>query len=90
MDAAIALGVVPVIVGLVVLTLRLGLPPFYETPAAIVLGVATSLGDTLAGRLPGGILVADALLRGVAVGLTSDGLIATIRRLTVERGPGRR
>ena len=33
MDAAIALSVVPVIVGLVVLAPRLGLPSIYETPA---------------------------------------------------------
>ena len=90
MDAAIALVVVPVIVGLVVLALRLGLPPLYETPAAVVLGVAISLGYALAGQLPGGTLVADALLRGVAVGLTSAGLIATVRRLTLESRAGRR
>ena len=90
MDAAIALSVVPVIVGLVVLALRLGLPPIYETPAAVGLGVAISLGYALAGQVPGGILVADALLRGVAVGLTSAGLIATVRRFTLVRRASRR
>ncbi len=90
MDVAIALSVVPVIVGLVVLALRLGLPPLYETPAAIMLGAAISLGYALAGQLPGGILVADALLRGVALGLTSAGLIATVRRFTLGRRASRR
>ena len=90
MDAAIALSVVPVIIGLVVLVLRLGLPLIYETPVAIVLGVAISLGYALAGQLPGGTIVADALLRRVAVGLTSAGLVATIRRFTLERRTGRR
>ena len=90
MDAAIALVVVPVLVGLVVLALRLGLPPLYETPLAIVLGVAISLGYALVGQLPGGTLVADALLRGGAVGLTSAGLIATVRRFTLERRISRR
>ncbi len=90
MDVAIALSVVPVIVGLVVLALRLGLPPIYEAPAAIVLGVAISLGYALAGQLPGGTVVADALLRGVAVDLTSAGLIATVRRFTQERRASRR
>jgi hypothetical protein len=65
----------------VALALRFGLPPLYETPAAIVLGVVISLGYVLAGQMPGGTVVADALFRGVAVGLTSAGAIATIRRL---------
>jgi len=89
-DVAIALSVVPVIVGLVVLALRLGPPPIYETPVAVALGVAISLGYALAAQLPGGTVVADALLRGVAVGLTSAGLIATVRRLTLESRAGRR
>jgi hypothetical protein len=84
-DVAIAFSVVPVIVGLVVLAQRLGLPPIYETPLAVVLGVAISLGYALAGQVPGGTLVADALLRGVVVGLTSAGLIATVRRFSMER-----
>jgi len=89
-DVAIAFSVVPVIVGLVVLALRLGLPPIYETPTAVALGVMICLGYTLAGQLPGGTIVADSLLRGVAVGLTSAGLIATIRRFTLERRASRR
>ena len=90
MEVAIALSVVPVIVGLVVLALRLGLPPIYETPVAVMLGVAISLGYALAGHCPGGILIADALLRGVAVGLTSAGLIAMARRLALEWRTSRR
>ena len=90
MDVAIALSVVPVIVGIVVLALRLGLPSIYETPAAIALGVTISLGYTLAAQLPGGIVIADAVFRGVAVGLTSAGLIATIRRITLGRRTSRR
>jgi hypothetical protein len=82
-DVAIALSVVPVIVGRVVLALRLGLPPICEAPLAVMLGVAISVGYALAGWLPGGILVADALLRGVAIGLTSAGLIATVRRFAL-------
>jgi hypothetical protein len=52
--------------------------------------VAISLGYALAGQIPGGTVVADALLRGVAVGLTSAGPIATVRRLTLERWASRR
>jgi hypothetical protein len=36
----------------------------------------------LAGQIPGGMLVADATVRGAAVGLTSAGLMATVKRLT--------
>ena len=62
----------------------------YESLLAFVLGVAISLGYTVAGQLPGGTLYADALLRGVAVGLTSAGLVATIRRFTLVRRTSRR
>jgi hypothetical protein len=79
-DLGIAISVVPIIVGLVVLGLRFGLPALWETPVAIGLGVSISVGYTLAGQVPGGDAMADAVLRGVAVGLTSAGLIATVRR----------
>ena len=90
MDVAIALSVVPVIVGLVVLALRLGLPSLCETPMAIALGVTISLGYALAGQIPGGTIISDALLRGVAVGLASAGLIATARRFALEKRARRR
>jgi MFS superfamily sulfate permease-like transporter len=51
-DVAIALSVVPVIVGLVALALWFGLPAPYETPAAIVAGVVISLGYALAAQSP--------------------------------------
>ena len=90
MDVVLALSVVPVIVGLVVLALRLRLPPIRETPLAVTLGMAISLDYALAAQLPGGSLLADALLRGAAAGLTSAGLIATVRRFTVEKRASRR
>jgi hypothetical protein len=89
-DAAIALSVVPVIIGLVVLALRLGLPPIYETPLAVALGMAISLSYALATQFPGGTLVADALLRDMAVGLTTAGLIATVRRIALAKRARRR
>jgi predicted ester cyclase len=48
--------------------------PSFTTGAAIILRFAVT------GEVSGGMAIADALLRGVAVGLTSAGLIATIRR----------
>jgi hypothetical protein len=61
-DAAIALSVVPVIVGLVVLALRLGLPPIHKTPAAIMISLVIILGYVLASPVPDGTVVVDALL----------------------------
>ena len=55
-----------------------------------MLGVAISLGYALAAQLPGGTLVAHALRGGVAVRLTSAGLIATLRRFTLEGRASRR
>jgi hypothetical protein len=89
-DVSVALAVVPVIIGLVVLALRLGLPPLYETPAAIILGVAISIGYAVAAQVPGGTAIADAVVRGTAIGLTSAGAIATIRRLVQDDRAGRR
>jgi len=55
-----------------------------------VLGVVISLGYALAAQLPVGTIVVDTLLRGVAVGLASAGLIGTMRRLAPERRASRR
>ncbi|HZO27555.1 MAG TPA: hypothetical protein VFH48_16385 [Chloroflexota bacterium] len=90
MDVAIALSVVPVIVGLVVVALRLGLPTLCEAPLAVLLSVAIILSYVLAGPVPDSKVVADALVQGAAVGLTSAGLIATIRRFTLERRASKR
>lgn len=90
MDVAIALSVVPVIVGLVVLVRWLGLPALCEAPLAIVLSVAIILGYVLASPVRDGTGIADALVQGAAVGLTSAGLIATIRRFTLERRASKR
>jgi hypothetical protein len=84
MDLGIGVSIVPIIVGLLVLSVRLGLPPICETPLAIGLGVAISVGYTLAAQVPGGTVVAEAVLRGVAIGLSSAGLVASIRRLADE------
>jgi hypothetical protein len=57
---------------------------------AIGLGVLISLGYSLAGYGPVGTVVADALLLGVAVGLTAAGRIVTVRRFALERRARRR
>ena len=53
-----------VAVGLVMLALRLGLPPIYETPAAVVLGVVISLGCVLAGSVHERTVIAKTLGAG--------------------------
>jgi hypothetical protein len=80
-DVSVALSIVPIMIGLLVLAIRLGLPQVYEVPLALVLGVSISVGYTLASQVPGGEVLADALLRGLALGLSAVGIVATIRRL---------
>jgi hypothetical protein len=89
MDFGVGVSIVPVIVGLVVLSARLGMPTVYETPLAVCFGLAISVGYALAAQVPGGTVLADATLRGVGIGLTSAGLIGSIRRLAHENGAGR-
>jgi hypothetical protein len=72
-DVTIAPSVVPVIVGLVVLALRLGLPALDVAPLAIMFSLVIFLGYVLASPVPDGTVVVDALLEGAAVGLTSAG-----------------
>ena len=72
--------VVPTIVGLVEAAKRLGVPTAYAAPLAVGIGVAISVGYTVAAGLPGGTLLADATLRGMALGLSSAGLYSTVRQ----------
>ena len=69
-----ALAVVPLIVGPVEVAMRQGMPARWATPLAVALGVAISVGYTLAAGLPGGGGVADAVLRGLVLGLSAAGL----------------
>lgn len=85
MDFGVALLVIPVIVGVVVTCVRLGMPTAYEAPLAMLVGLVIFVGYTVAAQVPGGGAVAEAALRGLAVGLSSAGLVATIRRLADDR-----
>ena len=69
---------VPVIVGLVEVARRLGLTPVYAAPLAIALGLLLSVGYTLAVDLPGGEALANAVLRGLALGLSAAGLHSSV------------
>ncbi len=77
---------VPVIVGLVEVAKRLGLAPIYAAPLAIALGLLFSVGYTLAAGLPGGETLANAVLRGLALGLSAAGLHSGVLCRRDERG----
>ena len=83
---------VPVIVGLVEVAKRLGLAGVYAAPLAIGLGLLFRLGYTLAAGLPGGEALANAVLRGLALGLSAAGLHSGVlcRRDGHGRAAGRR
>ena len=85
MDLGVALLVIPVIVGVVVTCVRLGMPPAYEAPVAMAVGLLIFVGYAIAAHVPGGGAIVDGALRGLAVGLTSAGVLATARRVVEEQ-----
>ena len=85
MDFGLALLVIPVIIGVVVACVRLGLPPAYEAPLAMLVGLVIFVGYAVAAHVPGGGAVFEGALRGLAIGLSAAGVIATIRRLVEDR-----
>ncbi len=74
--------VVPIIVGLVEVGKRLGLGSAYAAPVAVGLGLlVTPMGRGAAANLPGGSALADAVLRGLALGLSAAGLYSGTKRV---------
>ena len=71
--------IVPVIIGLVEMGKRLGLRTAYAAPLAVGLGLLISVGYVAAAGLPGGSALADAALRGVALGLSAAGLYSGVK-----------
>ncbi|MCC6179477.1 MAG: hypothetical protein IT305_29560 [Chloroflexi bacterium] len=72
--------IVPTIVGLVEAAKRLGLGGAYAAPLAVALGLMASVGYALASDVPGGTAVADAVVQGLALGLSAVGLYSGVRR----------
>jgi len=68
-----------VIAGLVEVARRCGLPPRAAAPFAVALGLAISLAGAAAAELPGGSATVDAVLQGLAHGLSGAGLRWTLR-----------
>ena len=85
MDLGVALLVIPVIVGVVVACVRLGLPSQYEAPLAMLVGLVIFVGYAVSTLFPGGGAIFEGTLRGLAVGLTSAGGLAAARRLVEEQ-----
>ena len=71
--------IVPIISGLVEAARRLGLPLRYAAPFAVAVGLAISLASAAAAELPGGSALVEAVLRGLAHGLSGAGLHWTFR-----------
>ena len=85
MDLGVALLVIPVIVGVVVACVRLGMPTAYEAPMAMLVGLVIFVGYAVSTLFPGGSVVFEGTLRGLAVGLSAAGVLAAARRLVEEQ-----
>lgn len=72
--------IVPTIVGLVEVGKRLGLGTAYAAPFAVGLGLLISVGYAVAANISGGTVVADAMLRGLTLGLSAAGLYSGVKR----------
>lgn len=65
---------IPLIIGLVEAAKRLGMDTVWATPMAVGCGLAVSLGYEAARQVPGSEAWLNALLWGVALGLSASGL----------------
>ncbi len=71
---------IPLIIGLVEAAKRVGLDTVWATPVAIVLGLAVSLGYVAAQQLPGSEVWLDAVMWGLALGLSASGLYSGAKK----------
>ncbi|HEX9014672.1 MAG TPA: hypothetical protein VF960_01565 [Chloroflexota bacterium] len=70
---------IPLIIGLVEAAKRMGLDAVWATPLAVGLGLAVSVGYVAAQQLPGSETWLDAVLWGLALGLSASGLYSGTR-----------
>ncbi len=71
---------IPLIIGLVEAAKRLGLDAVWATPLAVGLGLAISVGYVAAQRVPGSEVWVDAVLWGLALGLSASGLYSGAKK----------
>lgn len=73
--------VVPLIIGLVEAAKKLGLNGVWATPLAVGCGLAISVGYEAAKQSPGAETWLNALLWGVALGLSASGLYSGTKKV---------
>lgn len=71
---------IPLIIGLVEAVKRVGLDAVWATPLAIALGLAISVGYVAAEQLPGSQAWLDAVMWGLALGLSASGLYSGTKK----------
>lgn len=71
---------IPLIIGLVEAAKRVGLDAVWATPLAIGLGLAVSLGYVAAQAVPGSQVWLDAVMWGLALGLSASGLYSGAKK----------
>ncbi len=71
---------IPLIIGLVEAVKRVGLGAVWATPLAIGLGLAVSVGYVAAQQLPGSEVWLDAVMWGLALGLSASGLYSGAKK----------
>ena len=71
---------IPLIIGLVEAAKRVGLDAVWATPLAIGLGLAISVGYVAAQQVPGSQAWLDAVMWGLALGLSASGLYSGAKK----------
>lgn len=71
---------IPLIIGLVEAAKRLGISTVWATPLAVAFGLALSLGYEAARRAPGSEAWLNALVWGLALGLSASGLYSGTKK----------
>ncbi len=71
---------IPLIIGLVEAAKRVGLDTLWATPLAIGCGLAISVGYVAAQQLPGSQVWLDAVMWGLALGLSASGLYSGAKK----------
>jgi len=77
--------VIPLIIGLVEAVKRLGMSSIWAAPMSVGCGVAISLGYEAARQSPGGEAWLNALLWGMALGLSASGLYSGTKKVVSDQ-----
>jgi hypothetical protein len=72
---------IPLIIGLVEAAKKLGMDSVWATPMAMGFGLALSLGAEVAKQAPGSAVWLNAMLWGLALGLSASGLYSGTKKV---------